>query len=373
MRRLWLVLVTVIALIGLVAAACAPEAAPPGEEEAEGEEPAPEEEEEEAAPAAPEAEVTNWKLQTLTSEAMRYYRVVTRIAERVEEMSGGQLMIETFPAGAIVPSGEEFDGVDDGVLNACLAGHMNQLDIYPAAGLFYNVVGGLTATQMQLWYRAGGGDELAAEMYEPSNAYYVGTPLLHPPEIWCHSTVPLETPDDITGLKIRAAGDPGEILARMGASTVMIPGPEVYESASRGVIDAFEYGGPAINWDQGFHEVADYLYLSPTRAPTGGSGLLVNEDDWADVSSELQAIVEYATQCEAQLWFGEQLVLNKEALDKYEDYGTQVEKLPEAIDEEFVKTAQEFYDEKASGNPFFARVLESMREFKELCELQDVR
>jgi len=354
-----------------VLAACAPEAAPeaPGEEEQ-----APsEEEEEEAAPSAPEAKPVTWKMQSLTTAAMRYHEVVVRVAERVGEMSGGMLTIETYPTGAIASAGEEFDGVHNGILDACLAGHMNQLDLYPAAGLFYQVVGGMTAAQMQLWYLAGGGDGLAAEMYEGSNCHYVSTSLLHPPEIWCHSTKEIKKVSDMNGLKIRAAGDAGEILAMMGASTVMIPGSEVYESAARGVIDAFEYGGPAINWGMGFHEIADYLYLSPSRAPTGGSGIFVNEKSWGEISPELQAMVKYAAMSETQLWYAEQLVLNDGALQQYIDYGTMVAPLPAEIDEEFVATAEEFYDGKAGADPFFKEVLDSQRAFKALCELQDVR
>ena len=369
-RRFLILIAATLAIASLLVVGCAPEAAPPAEEEAP---PAEEEEEEEAPPAAPEVETITWKLQSLTTEAMRYHVIVTRIAERINEMSGGRLVVETFPTGAIAPAGEEFDGVHQGVLEACLAGHMNQLDLYPAAGLFYQVVGGLTAAQMQLWYLAGGGDDLATQMYEPSNVVYVGTPLLHPPEIWCHSTVALETPDDMKGLKIRAAGDAGEILNMMGASTVMVPGSEVYESAARGVIDAFEYGGPAINWGMGFHEIADYLYLSPSRAPTGGSGLFVNDDAWAEISPDLQAMVKYATMAETQLWYAEQIVLNHGALDSYRDYGTVVEQLPASIDEEFIATAAEFYDGKAAADPFFAEVLESQRAFKDICILQDVR
>ena len=365
----FLVILTVLSLC-FVFVACAPEAAPV----APGEDPAPsDEEEEEPAPAAPEAKAVTWKLQSLTTAAMRYHEVVVRIAERVGQMSGGALTIDTFPTGAIASAGEEFDGVHNGIIDACLAGHMNQLDLYPAAGLFYQVVGGMTAAQMQLWYLAGGGDALAAEMYGPSNSHYVATPLLHPPEIWCHSTTELEKISDMKGLKIRAAGDAGEILAIMGASTVMIPGSEVYESAARGVIDAFEYGGPAINWGMGFHEIADYIYLSPSRAPTGGSGLFVNKDSWSDISPELQAMVKYAAMSETQLWYAEQLVLNDGALQQYIDYGTMVEPLPADIVAEFVVAAEGFYNDKAGADPFFKEVLDSQRAFKALCELQDVR
>ena len=329
--------------------------------------------EKQAAPSSEiEEETTTWKLQALTTSPMRYHDVVVRTAARIEEISGGRLTIEVFPTGEIVSAGEEFGGVHKGIIDACLAGHMNQLNRYPAAGLFYQMVGGMTAAQMQLWFLAGVGDELATRMYEPSNCHYVNTPLLHPPEIWCHSTVSLEVTTDLKNLRIRVAGDAGEILAMMGAATVMFPATNIYEYTTRGIIDAFEYGGPAINWGMGFHEIADYLYLSSSRAPTGGSGLFVNKDSWRDISPELQAMVKYAAMSETQLWYAEQLVLNHGALQQYIDYGTIVEPLPAAIENEFLATAKAFYNDKAQADPFFKEVLESQRAFKELCELQNV-
>ena len=334
---------------------------------------APEVPEKQTAPSSEvEEESTTWKLQTLTTPSMRYHDTVVRTAARIEEMSGGRLTIEVFPTGEIVSAGEEFGGVNKGIIDACLAGHMNQLNGYPAAGLFYQVVGGMTAAQMQLWYLAGGGDELATRMYEPSNCHYVNTPLLHPPEIWCHSTVPLKRTSDFKDLKIRVAGDAAEILAIMGAATVTFPVTEIYESTTRGIIDAFEYGEPAINWDMKFHEIADYLYLSPSRAPTGGSGFFVNDDSWNDISPELRAMVKYAAMAETQLWYAQELVLNDGAVQQYINYGTLVEPLPAAIDDEFLATAEAFYNEKAEAAPFFKEVFESQRAFKQLCELQNV-
>jgi len=328
-----------------------------------------------ATPTPQTPEVIHWKLQAHTVPGMTYHLAVTRFAERVEQMSGGRLAIEVFPGGAIVPATQELqEGVNKGVIDAGLCGHMYQLNLFPAAGLFYQVPGGLTALQMQLWYLAGGGTELAREMYSAlENAYYVSELFIHPPEIWCHSTKPLKTLNDIKGLKIRAAGDAGKILARMGASVVMLPGGEIYEAAARGVIDAFEYGGPANNWDQGFQEVADYLYLSPTRGPTGANAIFVNKARWEELTPDIQLIVTMAAQAEIEQFFADELVRDDAALLKFIEYGTKVEPLPKEIEDAFIEEAKKFYDEQAAGKPFFKKVLESQRRFQEICERAGVR
>jgi len=326
----------------------------------------------ESLPGEASPETIRWTLQTLMTPSTHYQQAVIDIAESIGLMSNGRLEIEVYPTGAVVRAGEEFEGVDKDVIDACLAGHMNQLRRYPAAGLFYQMVGGMTAAQMQLWYLAGGGDELAATMYSDSNCHYVNTPLVHPPEIWCHSTVPLETVSDLRDLRFRVAGDAREILASMGASTVTFPASDIYEYATRGVVDAFEYGEPAINWEMRLHEVARFLYTSSSRAPTGGNALFVNKASWNDLSPELQAIVEYAAISETQLWYAEELILNHGALQHFIDYGTVVQPLAGAIEAAFLATAEDYYKWKAERDPFFRLVRESQLAFKALCEAQYV-
>ena len=54
-----------------------------------------------------------------------------------------------------------------------------------------------------------------------TNVHLIGMGgFITPGEIWAHSDRPLNTPDDLVGLKMRVAGDGGEVLSRMGVATV---------------------------------------------------------------------------------------------------------------------------------------------------------
>ncbi len=326
------------------------------------------------APAAPASEQHEWKLQTLSTTAMRHYVAATRIAQRITDMSGGRLTVEVYPSGAVVPSTQELqEGVEQGVIEACVAGHMNQLNLFPAAGLFDQVSGGMTSLQFQMWYLVGGGNQLAARLYEPlQNSVYVGLANVDPQEIFCHSTKKLDSLEDLKGLKFRTAGDGALILGRLGVSVVTLPGQELYEAAQRGVIDAFEYGGPAVNWNMGFQEVSDYLYLSPVRAPTSAKAFFVNADAWEALSPDLKGIVKVASQAEALEWYGEEITLDYGALGKYTAYGNEVINLPQEIVDAFVAEATTFFDERADADPFAKEVIESQRVFKEICVAQDI-
>ena len=178
---------------------------------------------------------------------------------------------------------------------------------------------------------------------------------------------------DLKGLKMRCLGDGGKILANMDVATVLVAGGEIYESMQRGVINAFEYSGPSVNWSMAFQEVADYMYISPSRAPTDCFFVGVNKAEWDKLPADLQKIVELAVRTELPKWYSQNVVLDAEYIQKFVDYGTEVSPLPKDIEEELAEVAADYYDELAAGDAMFAKVLQSQREFKALCELQGIR
>jgi TRAP-type mannitol/chloroaromatic compound transport system substrate-binding protein len=289
-------------------------------------------------------------------------------------MSGGRLEVECFSGGAIVPSTEELDGVHQGVLNMGSGCPMYNVGKFPRSPLFDMVSGGMTALQMTLWHTRGNGDELAAKLWEADmNVKYVGTCGFLPPEVWAHTNKELKTPNDLKGLKMRCAGDGGEILAGMGVSTVFFPGGEIYEACQRGVINAMECASPFLNWGLGFQEVAEYMYMSPSRAPTDTAHVWVNRDDWESLSPDLQAIVITACEAVGIDYTADATMRDDTAVVSYIDYGTKVLPVPEAIEEAYLAAAKAFYDEKAAADPLYKEIMDAHWEFKAVCDRAGIK
>ncbi len=369
MRARLIVLALCLGLVAGLLGGCAPQAAPVDGGGAAA--PTEGDQEDGQTPAAPAGEVFEWKMQTYYPTADPAYGAMQGVTERIAEATGGRLLIECFPGGSIVPQGKELDSLNQGVFEMAFVSHGFQTHLFPAAFLFAQRVGGLTPIQAMTWLRYGGGNELAAEMYSPlGGIHYVATPFVHPPEVWCHSNKKLESLDDFQGLKIRSPGDSGAILSRMGASSVSLPGSEIYEAAQRGVIDATEYITQATNWDMGFQEVFKYMYMSPTRAPSDTIAVWANASAWEAIGPDMQAIVEACMNEETLRWYAWSLENDAIALQKFKDYGTIVEPIPEDIDARLVEVAAEYFAEKAAGDEMFRRVLESQDAWKELCESQ---
>jgi TRAP-type mannitol/chloroaromatic compound transport system substrate-binding protein len=150
----------------------------------------------------------------------------------------------------------------------------------------------------------------------------------------------------------------------MGAAVVFIPGGEVYEALQRGVIDACQLSSPAVDYSLGMNEVCDYIYLSGVRQPAEYHSFLFNTESWAALPDDLKVLVENCCLAEAiryYMWMMEQDI---EAVQKFKDYGCNVEPASQIIVDEIVRQAEIFYDEKAAEDPLYADVLESISNFQ---------
>jgi len=284
-------------------------------------------------------------------------------------MSNGRLVVEAYGGGAIVPAHEETDGVHNGILELGSVWAANDVSKWPVACVFGSqMMGGLPPLKHYMWMLSEG-EELMAEMYEPLDVTYVAIDQLHASELWVHSKVPIKSLADMKGLKMRALGDAAEVLGEMGVTTVFVAGVELYESAARGVIDAFEYGQAAVDWDMAFQEVTDYVYISPSRAPLGMNAILANESAWAELPPDLQAIVKSAARARAIVYYTEMQFGEAAVLEKFRDYGNTVEPLPKDVEEEFTRLAAEFYKEKTAQDPLYGKVVDSILEAKRSFEL----
>jgi len=289
---------------------------------------------------------------------------IQKLADRVEAASGGRLIIKAYSGGAVAPATKEFDAAESGLLDIALECGSWLMDRWPYADLFTYRVAGLTAMETLLWNEVGGGLELAREMVQDSNVVvFNGVPMT--PEAFLSSTVPINSPADLDGLRIRTAGGgiDGIAFAEMGAAVVSISGSELYEAVQRGVLEAFQYSSPAMDYSNAFYEIVNYMYLSPVRQSTDYHYYFVNKDSWAELPPDLQKILEVSFYRTGLEFFANQVSWDQEAIAFYKDYGVIVEPMATSVEDLLVEVAERVYAERAAEFPFAAKVIESQDEF----------
>ena len=287
------------------------------------------------------------------------------VCDELTDASGGQIVFTLHPGGTVCPAGQEYQAVEDGLLDFAV---QSSFIGYEEEPLFKGRMGGKLPEEKLDWYRNGDGSTLMQQCIDASFSNLKVIPasgVMGPGEVFMHSDVPTDSLGDLDGLRMRTAGDGGVILARMGASTVYLPGSEIEAAMVAGLIDAFEYAGACMNWQAGCQDWATYTYVSDCRAPHDFSPLLVNRSLWNGLDqSTRDALADAGGQTTHDECLD--LVAQDEAcLQQFVDYpGCEVSDLPESIEQEFRREAYLFYMDKADAlGPLYKDVLVSLLRF----------
>lgn len=232
-----------------------------------------------------------WKAEALWSANETPYKMFEKMLADIKVMTGGRLEITPFPAGAIVPVTDCLDAVKNNVLQAMWMGPIYFSGKNPA----FAALGELSMAwdhpmELDTFMHKGGGQELLRELYKPYGVYSVG-PIVYGMESY-PSKKPLEKMEDFKGLKIRVPqGMEAEILTRIGASVIVLPGTEVYSALDKGVIEATNWGTPSMNDRLGYHKIAPYFtYPGWHSMPVGDFS--VRQAEWDKLPPDVQMIVE---------------------------------------------------------------------------------
>ena len=216
-------------------------------------------------------------------------------AERVDKLSGGTLKIEAMPAGQVVPAFEVLDATHKKVLDGAHAwgGYWTGKD--KTSILFTGGPGGtfgMDYTDYIGWMYYGGGWELYQEFYQKQlKLNVVVFPILPSgPQAFGWFKKPIQTVEDMKGMKCRQTGIAGEVWQAMGFTVVNMPGGEIIPSAQRGVIDCAEWVGGVEDLRLGFHNVWKYHYSPGVHENTTVGELLINGDVWKSLTPQQQEI-----------------------------------------------------------------------------------
>ena len=80
----------------------------------------------------------------------------------------------------------------------------------------------------------------------------------------------ITSPEQYKGLRYRMAGPGAEVLRRLGATVVTLPGGEIMAALKSGAIDACEWIGPWLDMSIGLHKAVGYYYYPGFHEPGTG-------------------------------------------------------------------------------------------------------
>lgn len=243
-----------------------------------------------AAPAIVRAQPKiRWRCQSMWSAAETSYKAFESLCARIGVATGGRLEVQPFAAGSVVGVFETLDAVSAGVLDA-----QSTAPVYwSGKDAGFSVIGDLNFAythpwQAEAWYYHRGGLEMLREAYARYNVYPVGVTWWGVEALV--SKKPLQGTADLKGTKVRTPqGMFAEIITKLGASVVVVPGGEVYSSLDKGVVDAADWATESMNFRMGFFEVAKHSIRIGHSMPA--QDFAVNAAKWKALPDDLKAIV----------------------------------------------------------------------------------
>ena len=172
--------------------------------------------------------------------------------------------------------------------------------------------------------------------------------------------------DELRGMKMRFFGLGARVVQKIGVSTQLLAGGDIFPALEKGVIDATEFSMPAMDIKYGFYQIAKHNYFPGWHHQTSVSQLLINKAKWDALSDSYKAIIEIAAGESVHNTYAETEAVNPGAMvEMGEKHGVIVERWSDEQLAVFEKAWLEVLSEDAATDPLFKRVADSYLQFRE--------
>jgi TRAP-type mannitol/chloroaromatic compound transport system substrate-binding protein len=307
----------------------------------------------------------HWRVTSSFTNAMPVIgQTPIKLAAELREISSGAIDLQLYEPGEVVPALEITESIKEKKIEAGFMWIGYDQGRIPASTLIAAVPFGMEPMEFSAWWYYGEGRELGEALYEEHDVMPILCSITGPETAgWFRE--PVESLDDLVGLKIRFAGLGGKVLQRLGASVTMIPGGEIFQALEKGAIDASEFSLPVVDQLLGFGRVAKYNYFPGWHQPFSTGHFLVNLDVWNALNAETQALIRLSCKAMVTDTMVEAESLQGSVIRDFDEQGVNAETLSMEILEELRRVSIEVLDEEAEKDAHFARILDSQRQFSE--------
>lgn len=201
----------------------------------------------------------------------------------VESRSGGQVVIDYYPAGTLTKPKDCYDGVVQRISDiglSALGYTKGRFPVLSGVDLPMGYTSGVQATALANAVYA----QFKPKEFDDVHVLYFHA---HGPGKLHTAGKPIKTMDDLKGMKIRATGNSASVVTALGGSPVAMSMPDSYQSIQKGVVNGGFYPEETNKgWKMG--EVVDYLTDTTAVAYTTTFFVVINKDVWAGLAPEAQ-------------------------------------------------------------------------------------
>ncbi len=318
-----------------------------------------------AATGAAEAQKARWKLHSAWGSNVPHLGTsAVRYTEQIGRMSGGDFRLKFFEPGALVPANEGFDAVSKGSLETAWTTAGYDVGKYPALAFFTAVPFGPSMGEYFAWKKFGGGDDMQREIYAKHDIHQMDCFAIGPETSgWFKNEI--TDLEQLRGMKMRFFGLGARVMQKIGVSTQLLAGGDIFPALEKGVIDATEFSMPAMDIKYGFYQIAKNNYFPGWHQQVSVSQLLTNMDKWNGLPDKFKALLEVGCGDSIHNTYAETEYVNPFAMvEMGEKYGVITRRWKDDQIAVFEKAWNEVIAEDSAKDPLFKKVYDSYAAFR---------
>lgn len=317
--------------------------------------------------AVAEPKVIKWRMQCAYPPGDGSYDIFSKeFVKLMDKVSNGRVKVELFTPGALSSVQEMITAVSKGMYQVGFIYPMSYAGTVPMGDIISGLPSAWSDDQKGVeevvelfWGKKYRLIDVAQAAYAKKGIYFFGLgiggdyPFL--------VNFPIKSMQDLQGRKIRASGAGQKWLARAGASSVFLPGGEIYMAMKLGTIDGTVF--PTAILDKlKLKEVVKYAVHPGLTSPVVSH--IINQKAWDALPADIRAALTDEVRIELFRRTADTYIKNnKTAEEDAKKYGVQFSTLPDSEVKEGRRIALPVWDEVAAKDEFCAKGVEILKQF----------
>lgn len=279
-----------------------------------------------------------------------FTKMMEEWAKDIDTKTQGRVKITLFSGGTLTPPMQTYDSTVKGIADmgtALLAYSPGRFPLSEVLTLPLGYNSGLQATKAANAY---------LKKFQPKEFADVQVMYLHvSPPGYIMTSKPIQSTDELKGLRIRANAEVADIVTALGGAPVTMPITETYDAVKKGILDGLLFPIETLKgWKM--NEVVTCVLESKATSYGTSIYVVMNKDKWNAISKEDQAVIEKINEemieKQGQAWDAQTKIARDDSIQKGVKF-VPLSAADEAKSLEKIKPILEKYvaDMKAKGLP----------------------
>ncbi len=312
-----------------------------------------------AAPAVLGQAPIRWRLQTYAGAALAA-EVVKPAIDTFNKIAAGRMEIELYTADQLVPTGELFQALQRGTIDA-----VQSDDDSMAGPTEVTVFGGYFPLALRysldvpVLFNKYGLGEIWAEEYAKVGVKHISAGAWDP----CHFSTkdPINSLADLQGKRVFTFPTAGRFLAQFGVVPVTLPWEDIEVAVQTGELDGIAWSGITEVYTVGWSNVTNYFLTNNISGAWIGH-FFSNMDRWNELPEDLQELVKVCF--EQSHYYRQHWYWGGEADLRVNGPKLQLTSIPDAEWAQVEAAAQVFWDEIAAESEIKAKVVGIIKQYE---------